>query len=261
MLQGTSSRETRDAAREIKFLVTPAQAAQVLEWASARLAPDPYAGGPSGDEYQTTTLYFDTEDLAVFRRRGSYRRSKYRIRRYGSAEVAFLERKLRTATLLSKRRTAVALDELARVDEAVPDPTWAGHWFVQRLVARRLAPVCQVSYHRHARVGTGAYGPLRLTFDNEILVQPCHGIHFEPTRGLPVLGSGTIIEMKYCVEIPGLLKELVETFGLSPAAISKYRLSMERLREAGATTGVRRLDLRELLGTPGTAATARIVNA
>jgi hypothetical protein len=70
-----------------------------------------------------------------------------------------------------------------------------------------------------------------------------------------------IIEMKYCVEIPGLLKELVETFSLSPAAISKYRLSMERLREAGARTGVRRLDLREMLGVAGAAVTPRIVNA
>jgi len=50
MLQGTSTSETREAAREIKFVVTPDVAARMLEWSRSRLSPDPYAGGDSGDE-------------------------------------------------------------------------------------------------------------------------------------------------------------------------------------------------------------------
>jgi hypothetical protein len=37
----------------------------------------------------------------VFHRRGSFGRSKYRIRRYGEAQVGFLERKLKTRGLLT----------------------------------------------------------------------------------------------------------------------------------------------------------------
>ena len=91
MLQGTSLSETREAAREVKFMVPLDVAARILEWSRSRLSPDPYAGGDAGDEYRTTSLYFDTEDLAVYHRRGSYRRSKYRVRRYGKVEAGLYD--------------------------------------------------------------------------------------------------------------------------------------------------------------------------
>jgi hypothetical protein len=247
MLQAVSSRETRDGAREVKYLVTPDTGTAILEWVRPRLAPDPYAGGTSGDEYLTTSLYFDTADYAVYRRRGSYRRSKYRIRRYGSSDVVFLERKLRTPMLLSKRRTAVPIADLARLEALDIDPAWDGYWFGQRVRARLLSPVSQVGYHRHARVSSGPYGPMRLTFDNDITVQPCTRFGFDPPMGSRVLGSSMIVEMKYCVEMPALFQELVVKFRLAPAAISKYRLSLEVLRDAGVRTGLAREDLRAVL--------------
>jgi VTC domain len=257
MLQAAHSRETRDRAREIKFLVTSDTANQILDWARPRLGPDPYAGGESGDEYLTTTIYFDTNDFAVYRRQGSYRRSKYRVRRYGQADVTFLERKLRTATLLSKRRTVVSLAELHQLALPVRDPKWPGFWFAERLAARRLAPVCQVAYHRHARVGTGPFGPMRLTFDTEIAAQPSHAITFDPPNGVPVLTADTIVEMKFCLNMPPVFKDLVNEFGLSPTAISKYRLSLEALRTAGLRTGAARTDLQTVLAAlnPGVTGT------
>jgi hypothetical protein len=184
----------------------------------------------------------------VYHRKGSFRRSKYRIRRYGVSDVVFLERKLRTSVLLSKRRTAVPMHDLARLRTPLSSTTsWTGDWFAQRLLARRLAPVSQVSYHRHARVGIAPYGPMRLTFDNEIVAQPCSDIKFEPLDGVKVLETGVILEMKYCFEIPAVFKDLVGTFGLSATTMSKYRLAMEALREAGAATGAHRVDLRTAL--------------
>jgi len=233
MLQGTHTRETRDGAREVKFLVAADRAARVLDWARSRLQPDPHAGGPDGDEYRTTTIYFDTHDLAVYNRRGSFARSKYRIRRYGRSETAFLERKLRTKRLLNKRRSAIACTSL-------PGLTWpefeggdAYHWFVARLHARRLAPVAQVGYRRHALVGMATYGPLRLTFDDQITAQPNGTTIFAPDSGVPVLDGQVIIEMKFCLEAPAVLKRLVEEFGLSPAALSKYRTSLGSLQAQG----------------------------
>jgi len=72
------------------------------------------------DEYQTTSLYFDNASYDVFNRRGSFGRSKYRIRRYGEESSAFLERSSssracsvrartrtgRTSSSTSPRRTA-----------------------------------------------------------------------------------------------------------------------------------------------------------
>lgn len=258
MLQGAQFRETRNAAREVKFLVEARHASDVLQWARTRLAPDPHGGGPSGGEYRTTTIYFDTDNGSVYQRRGSYGRSKLRIRRYGDADIAFLERKLRTGSLLSKRRTSISLEELARLDTAAPGAPY--RWFAARLAARRLGPVSQVSYRRHALIGTSFYGPLRLTFDEDIRAQLTDTATFAPDNGLLLLHGYVIIEMKFCVDTPGVMKEMVEHFRLSPAPVSKFRTAMTALNAGrppsvqsseagdGALPGVNPETLRGLAG-------------
>src|SRR5688500_6257223 len=98
-------RETRAAAAEIKFLIKPSLAPRILDWARTDLEADSHGTGPFGDEYDISSLYFDTSDHDVFRRRSSFGRAKYRVRRYGASDVVFLERKLRKPGLLIKRRT------------------------------------------------------------------------------------------------------------------------------------------------------------
>src|SRR3954470_9896349 len=105
-------RENREYASELKFLISPAIADQVRGWARSNLMPDPYGSGDSTDAYRITSLYFDTEQFDVFHRRGSFGRSKFRIRRYGDDPHFFLERKLRTAQMLTKRRSLVAAPQL-----------------------------------------------------------------------------------------------------------------------------------------------------
>ena len=65
------SRETRASAAEVKFIVDAATGIRIREWARSHLEQDPYGTGPYGDEYHTSTLYFDTGSLDVFHRRGS----------------------------------------------------------------------------------------------------------------------------------------------------------------------------------------------
>src|SRR5918995_3557948 len=99
-LMMTSTRETRAAASEIKFLIDPALAPHILQWAREHLEADPHGTGPFGDEYDIATIYFDTPEHDVFQRRGSFGRAKYRVRRYNESTVVFLERKLRKPRLL-----------------------------------------------------------------------------------------------------------------------------------------------------------------
>ena len=211
---------------EIKFLVDGATGERIRAWARARLEPDPYGKGLFGDQYRTTTIYFDTPDFDVFHRRGSYGRSKYRIRRYDGEAVGFLERKLRCAGRLSKRRTVVPLADLHRVDDA--NAEWAGRWFGQRLALRRLMPVCQVSYERVARVGSGPADTFRLTLDRDIRATARHDIGFTPTV-MPVLPYVMVLELKFHGAPPAVFKHLVETFSLTPARASKYRLTIGAL--------------------------------
>jgi len=222
----TDMRESREFASELKFVVSRALAEKIRDWARARMSPDPNASDGSVDAYQITSLYFDTSHFDAFHRRGSFGRSKYRIRRYGASEVAFLERKLKTRGLLSKRRSVVKLDDLNRLGESAPDRGWAGYWYHRRLRARRLNPVCQISYRRTARVAMTDYGPMRLTLDDDICARGANELVFDgDAEGVRLSEEQIIIELKYRCEMPVLFKLLVEEFALNPQPISKYRLA------------------------------------
>ena len=236
MLQDAGSRETRAAARELKFLVPLPTATRILAWSRARLSPDPHGSGPFGDEYGTTSVYFDTGTLDVYHRKGSFGRSKYRIRRYDTAAIAFLERKLRTKNVLTKRRTPIELDTLVKLEHAVQEPAWTGQWFQDRIATRRLRPTCQITYERTARVVTTLDGPARLTVDRGVVARPTAANQFLPESagGTPVLNGDAIVELKYLGRPPAMFRELLETFGIEPFSISKYRLSIEALARAGA---------------------------
>ena len=226
MSPSTDMRENREFASELKFVVNRALAEQIRDWARTRLSPDPNASDGSIDGYHITSLYFDTIQFDAFHRRGSFGRSKYRIRRYGSSEVAFLERKLKTRGLLSKRRSVVNLDELKRLGHIEPERGWAGFWYHQRLLARRLNPVCWISYRRTARVAMTGYGPIRLTLDDDIQTLVTNELVFDgTTEGRRLSETQIIIELKYRCEMPVLFKRLVEEFALNPQPISKYRLA------------------------------------
>ena len=222
------TRDIRAFTSETKFLVPAAFGEPLRQWARHHLVADPHGHGPHGDEYLTTTLYFDTPAFDVFHRRGSYGRSKYRIRRYNGSADVFLERKLRRPRMLTKRRTPVPLQALAHLD-ADPD-SWSGRWFHRRLALRKLRPVCEISYHRIARGIDGPSGSIRLTLDERLMAhrieRPAFG---EVADGSPFVEGQMILELKYREPAPAVFKRLVEEFGLIPCAVSKYRLGMAAL--------------------------------
>ena len=235
MLRPVGDREIRESAFEIKFVVNQDLGARVRERARQLLTADPWASGPSADEYTITSLYFDTPDRAVYNRRGSYRRAKYRIRRYGESDVVFLERKLRTSDMLTKRRTNVRIEDLPLLlagDDAV-DATWPGQWFRKRVQKRTLSAVAQITYNRTARIGHTEYGPIRLTVDNELRAAAVGGASFVALEHTRPVTEFTIIEMKYRAGMPAIFKQLVEEFALQAERCSKYRLATEALN-AGA---------------------------
>jgi hypothetical protein len=229
MADPTQIRETREFAREIKFLVDKRVGDEIREWAREHMGPDPFGGGEAGDVYATTSLYFETPDLCVYKRRGSYGRAKYRVRRYGLADNIWVERKLRTANLLAKRRTPVGLDGLERLGAAEADPSWPGYWFHQRLIRRRLRPRVQVSYERTARLSRNEYGTIRLTIDDNLRSLPMPDRAFLPGTGYPLLEDQNILELKYRIEMPAIFKQLIERFKIEPHTVSKFRLGLDAM--------------------------------
>jgi hypothetical protein len=222
-------RELRDHAREIKFLVDAELGQRVVEWMRANLNADPSGTGAQGDEYETTSLYFDTPKFDTYYGKQSYGKSKYRIRQYGGADVIFLERKFRTDRLLAKRRTAVSVAEMQLLEPTETDPNWKGYWFHRRILLRGLRPVLQFSYDRTARQGTSETGPVRLTVDRNLRVLPMPDRAFIPGTGLPVLEDKNIMELKYRIALPALFKQLLQDYGLTIGKVSKYRVGLGAL--------------------------------
>jgi hypothetical protein len=219
-------RENRELACELKFLISPDVAAGVREWARHKLLPDPYGNGNAHDEYKITSLYFETELFDVYNRKGSFGRSKYRIRRYGGEDVVFLERKLKTNGLVAKRRSPSVTREIRRLSEMEADPKWLGSWYHKRVLLRGLKPICQISYERTARVASTPTGPVRLTLDENLRALPAREYVFQPdSDSLRVSPSNVVMEMKFRGDTPVLFKELIEKFALSPKKMSKYRLA------------------------------------
>ena len=209
---------------ELKFLIDEPLAQQVEGWAGQRLALDPHGDPALGGAYHTTSLYFDTPQLDVYHRMPSYKRRKFRVRRYGAAPWTFLERKSKWGDRVEKRRTLLPDAELPLLAHPMSLITWPAHWFHRRLLMRRLGPACQIGYQRTAYVGTCPEGQLRLTLDRHV-----HGALTDAWQlgsldgAMPLLTGQVILEFKFRSALPTPFKELVADLRLSPRAVSKYR--------------------------------------
>jgi hypothetical protein len=214
-------------ASEIKFIVDADLGERVREWARQRLSPDPHGSGPMQDVYRITSLYLDTAERDVFHRRGSFGRSKYRIRRYQDDHL-FVERKLRMGSKLAKRRTSLTPDTLPKLANGIPtaDPAY---WFVRRLRLRGLLPICQVVYSRTARVADMNGAVVRLTIDDDLYASPIAGFAFDAESGVRLLTGQVIVELKFRGYMPAPFRQLVEEFRLVPGAASKYRMAADTL--------------------------------
>jgi hypothetical protein len=219
---------TSDGSFELKFLLADPLADEILKLARSSLAPDPHADAAFGDGYRVNSLYFDTADLSVYHRFGSFGRRKFRLRRYGSESRVFLERKSKSRGLVKKRRTAVPEHELAALADASAEPNWPGIWFHRRLTTRQLAPKTQISYERVARVGMAPEGTIRLTVDRHVHCRPATSLTVPSlVDGAAILTGQSIVEFKFHVAMPALFKNLIHEFALAPGSVSKYRLSVD----------------------------------
>jgi len=205
--------------REMKFRLNATQAASIRVWAQRELSPDPLAQLDADECYRTSSLYFDTPEFDVLRRRGSYGRSKYRVRRYGAATELFLERKLKHQGIVRKWRTAVPSEALIALAEG------ESAWFGRRLHARALRPVCEISYRRLARVGACEQGQsIRLTLDDQLRAVRVDRLAFAaPGEANPLSQIQAVLELKYRSEIPAVFARLMAEFRLVPNSVSKYR--------------------------------------
>jgi VTC domain len=219
---------------ETKLLVDATLGDDIRAWARGRLGPDPHGGGSFRDQYGVTSLYLDTDAHDVYHRRGSYGRSKFRIRHYEKDESAFLERKLRTRLRLTKRRTRIPFEAISSLRLDDPDPTHPGYWFLRRVLLRRLRPVCVIRYSRTARMADTPEGPVRMTLDASVIAGPTSVVTLTPGQARPLVDGLMILELKYSGVFPRIFKDLVDEFHLTPRPASKYRFAVHALGLVGS---------------------------
>ena len=209
---------------ELKFLLTETEARQIEAWARRRLTLDPHGDPALGGAYHTTSLYCDTPQLDVYHRAPSYKRRKFRVRRYGAAPWTFLERKSKWGDRVAKRRVAITDEELVHLTRPMSLVDWPGHWFHRSLFMRRLQPACLIAYQRLAYFGSCPESPLRLTLDRRVRGILCADWRVSPfDAGLPLLTEQVILELKFRNALPTPFMELVQQMRLTPDAVSKYR--------------------------------------
>ena len=214
---------------ELKFVLEELVARELERTLSPRLRPDPNAVASAG-VYRTQTLYSDTPELDVFHGRRGAGRSKFRVRRYESAPGIFLERKTKRGDRVRKRRDVVAPEQLGWLAGNETLAEWAGGWFHERLVQRRLQPVCRVDYERLAYFGEGQQGPVRLTFDRQIRGVRLAGWPFDGVAvETGLLCPGVICEFKFRGTMPASFRNALQQFSLVPTRFSKYRRCVEAL--------------------------------
>ena len=142
----------------------------------------------------------------------------------------FLERKLRTSEMLTKRRSNVRIEDLPLLLKDAPKSEWAGAWFQKRIARRELGAVCQVRYQRMARVGMTESGPIRLTVDQGLEGCAIEAPDFVADDQMKPISEVTIVEMKFTGAMPALFKGVIEEFALEVCRVSKYRLAAEQTR-------------------------------
>lgn len=210
---------------ELKFELSLNDVLRMKEWARQHLNPDPH--GQDGC-YRVTSVYCDTPEFDVFHRAPGYRRSKLRLRRYGSAPFVFLERKQRNGDKVRKRRVEVAPDELPQLatymSGVLPPAGWEAGWFLEKALKKRFAPACRVGYDRTAFYGTAGGQGVRLTIDEKLIGAPARGWEVQPlSDGHDLLPGSALLELKFQDSIPELFRALLPQLPTQTARVSKYR--------------------------------------
>lgn len=228
-------------AREVKFRAEADRLDELTRLLDARLERDPHGEPALDGDYRVRSLYCDTDDLEVFRRIGWHRVRKFRVRRYGASELAYLERKTRLGDLVRKDRTEIPLGDVAQLDHRLAAAAgWAGHDFRRQLARRGLRPTCTIEYRRRAFYGSiaSAVGPLpiRVTIDREVAGAAIVGWSFDAERLSPLLGGLMIVEIKFAGDsggVPVAAKDLISDLRLTLRGVSKYRQCMRLLQGLG----------------------------
>ncbi len=220
---------------EIKYLITTAQKAALLDTMSAYMLLDKYG--------RTTirNLYFDTEQYRLIRRsmEKPIYKEKMRLRSYALAEAdtpIFVELKKKYKSVVYKRRLTMpertVLDAFS-AKQPFPDQSQIGkeiEYF--RDYYETLSPKVFLCYDREAyKMRDGS--DFRVTFDDTILYRTTDLSLSAPAFGVPILPEGYVLmEVKTAGALPLWLTTALTEQQIFKTSFSKYGMAYTHLQQS-----------------------------
>ena len=249
---------------ECKYFLSDAKAEAIRRFIAPLVKPDPHAANLPDHTYSISSLYLDTNDLALYKMtdRGQKNRFKLRIRVYenDTEGPAFFEIKRRVNDIVVKERAALPPEDARSWIEACENGTLTTssfstdpltHSFTSLACRLGVRGAYWVAYERQAYEAKDTRS-LRVTFDRALryakplvdhaalAAQPTRPAHRWTTLGLhwhAIEGPGPILEVKFNNHPPPWFRTLVDKFGLQKQSIPKYALSVDHaLAERGRPT-------------------------
>jgi hypothetical protein len=230
----------------MKFVVTAAQRAALMERFVPALRPDLNGGG--GGCYPVVSLYYDNAERDCYweKVRGIGSRRRLRVRVYGSgdarvAPASFIEVKHKCEGRGAKRRVQLPIAQALRVGEGLwPEGGNPGD-ADRRVIAevhdlvlhRMFRPVMIMRYDRTAYASVDPASDLRVTFDTGILCRIDHLIpepddrRFDRASEMHPDGMA-VMEVKITGCIPYWLSRVIAEAGCKLRSHSKYSRALER---------------------------------
>lgn len=210
---------------------------------SYRMQWDPYVLDKEDKSYPVTSLYFDNAGWSCFydKEAGVEERAKLRFRIYkprpSSSDTIFLEIKQKHDAVTSKKRVIIPYEaylnflETRRLSSMLSFLEGAQKNLFREILAfgefNGLYPRMLVQYLRQPLIWK-FNDRLRVTFDHDIKTSPASNL--EASSMLPVLRSGSVMEVKYNSVLPHWFEKIVRKYELEREPFSKYGRSVEAWR-------------------------------
>ena len=214
---------------EWKYELSVSDAVQIRSRLQAVARPDPHTG-PNG-RYRIRSLYFDDgADNALWEKiSGVDPRAKFRIRYYNrDVSLIRLEKKIKRDGLCLKVSEPIKEEEVRALLRG--DINWMTLWPKERPLTLELyagmrggglRPKTIVDYEREPYIYEA--GNVRITFDSDLRTEfHCSDFLYPTEPKIPAGFPPLLMEVKWDAFLPSVIRDAVQTNGLSATAFSKY---------------------------------------
>lgn len=217
--------------QEYKFYINGADVHKLTSMLDCLMQLDEYADKKT-KEYTVTSLYFETPDDDDLDEKldGILVREKHRIRLYNNNQsIIKLETKKRNGTVISKDTAQISIDDAIDLSQGNCNHNRLDNDLAKliaiKLKSKAYKPRVIVEYDRQAYYLN--YGNIRITLDKNLRTYNTHTdlFNLENVCKSPILlNNNQILEVKFEVELPSYLTDILKTMPSIRSSISKYVL-------------------------------------